>query len=164
MSRTGHVRAKVVLAVICVFLLGGPLLAWAHTDVPPTVPLDRLLQHAARFGALLTFAVAVLLAMARVRPLRRWRGAAALTLTLCLGVFTFGMAVHAVHHLPEPEKAAQCLVFLASQHASGALTQPCDVSAPALTVIAVRLSQRELPTVRLCVRCDLPRAPPLIFS
>jgi hypothetical protein len=88
----------------------------------------------------------------------------ALGLVLVLGTFTFGIAVHAVHHLSEPEKAAECLVFSVSQHVSGTLDEPCDVHAPGLAVTIASPDNLDVPTFILHYRFDLPRAPPSFLS
>ena len=72
-------------------------------------------------GGPLTFMLFVLMAVAMTQGVWRWRRTTALGLALVLGIFTLGIAVHSVHHLLEPEKAAECLVFSASQHLSGTL-------------------------------------------
>jgi hypothetical protein len=96
--------------------------------------------------------------------MRRWHRITAIGLVLVLGVFTFGIAVHSVHHLLEPGKAAECLVFSASQHASGTLCDLCDVFVPGPTVTAVSLDHPDVPAFILRCRCDLPRAPPSFLS
>jgi hypothetical protein len=75
-------------------------------------------------GAPLTIILFVIMAVAMAQGVWRRRRTTALGLVLVLGTFTFGIAVHSVHHLSEPEKATECLVFSASQHVSGTLTAP----------------------------------------
>jgi ABC-type Fe3+ transport system permease subunit len=180
MSRTGDLQRVVALAIFLTLILGSPLLSWAHT--PPRLPVTfaQLPQHGsgpselwapaapsvspATPGALLTLAVVVLIAMALAR--RRWpsRSTIAVTLMLCLAMFTYGTAVHSVHHLADPEKAAQCSVSLASQHISGTLTHTCHASAPVLTATAVPLSHCNVPTSSPRFPSDLSRAPPGLLS
>ena len=75
-------------------------------------------------GAPLTVILFVLMAVALAHGLWRWRRTTAFGLVLVLGTFTFGIAVHAVHHLSEPGKAAECLVFSASQQLLEPSTNP----------------------------------------
>jgi hypothetical protein len=180
MSRTGHLHRWAALAILVTLILGSPLLSWAHT--PPRLPLafTQPLHHGSdtsllwapaalwgsptTLGALLTLAVMVLMAVTLARRRCPWRRTTAWVLLLCLGVFTYGMAIHSVHHLAEPEKAAQCSVAFASQHLSGTLTPTHDVSAPVLTATVALLSDRDTPTSSPRVLSDRPRAPPGLLS
>ena len=178
--RTGHLREWIPPAVALAVLLGSPLLTWAHSDLPSSFSLDQPLHHACQTphqwlpvaqptapampGAPLTFMLFVLMALAMAQGLWRWRRTTALGLVLVLSTFTLGIAVHSVHHLSEPEKAAECLVFSASQHVSGTLADPCDVHAPFLTVRTASPGAGDVPTLTLRFRPDLPRAPPLFLS
>jgi hypothetical protein len=180
MSRTGQLHRWAALAILLTIILGSPLLSWAHTHPRLPVTFAQPPQHggntsplwapAAPFvssaipGVLLTLAIVVLIAMALARRRWPWRIITAVSLMLCLGVFTYGTAVHSVHHLTEPEKAAQCSVSLASQHISGTLTYTCYASAPVLTATVVPLSHCDEPTSSLRVPSDRPRAPPAILS
>ena len=110
-------------------------------------------------GVPLTVILYMLMAVATAHGVWRWRRMTALGLVLVLGTFTFGIAVHAVHHLSEPEKAAECLVFSLSQHVSGTLDEPCDVHAPGLAVTTASPDNPDVPTFILRRGSDLPRAP-----
>ncbi|MGH8066530.1 MAG: hypothetical protein ACRERE_15085 [Candidatus Entotheonellia bacterium] len=115
-------------------------------------------------GAPLTFMLCVLMAVVTAQGVWRWRRTTALGLALVLGIFTLGIAVHSVHHLLEPERAAECLVFSASQHMSGTLAELCDVQAPVLAVTTASPGNNDGPTLTLRFRFDLPRAPPSFLS
>ena len=106
----------------------------------------------------------VLMALALAQGAWRWRRTAALGLALVLGMFTLGIAVHSVHHLSEPGKAAECLVFSASQHMSGTLAELCGVRAPVLAVTTASPGHADGPILTLRFRSDLPRAPPAFLS
>jgi hypothetical protein len=106
----------------------------------------------------------VLMAVAMAQGLWRWRRTTALGLALVLGIFTLGIAVHSVHHLLEPDKAAECLVFSASQHMPGTLAALCDAHAPVLAVTAASPGDDDGPSLTLRFRSDLPRAPPPFLS
>ena len=111
-------------------------------------------------GVPLTGMFFVLLAVAMSQGMWRWRRTAVLGLVLILGIFTFGTAVHSVHHLSDPAKAAECPVFSASQHLSGTLAEPSDVYASVLTISTALCSTGDVPILTFSVRSDLPRAPP----
>ena len=180
MRRTGRLRAWVPLAVVLAVLLGSSLRTWAHGDVPSTLPVDQPSGHIGqalqpRFpvaqptlpampGGPLTFMLFVLMAVAMAQGVWRWRRTTALGLALVLGIFTLGIAVHSVHHLLEPEKAAECLVFSASQHMSGTLAALCGIQAPVLAVTTASPDNPDVPTFILRCGSDLPRAPPSLLS
>jgi hypothetical protein len=115
-------------------------------------------------GVPLTGILYMLMAVATAHGVWRWRRMTALGLVLVMGTFTFGIAVHAVHHLSEPEKAAECLVFSLSQHVSGTLDEPCDVHAPGLAVTTASPDNPDVPTFILRRGSDLPRAPPSFLA
>jgi len=115
-------------------------------------------------GVPVSFMFFALIIIAMVQGVWRWRRTTALGLMLALGTFTFGLAVHSVHHLSEPEKAAECLVCAASQHASGTLAEPCNVHVSLLVVTTVSLDNPDVPTAILRFRADLPRGPPAPFA
>jgi predicted membrane protein len=108
--------------------------------------------------------LAVLITVAMAQTMWRLRRTAALGLALGLGIFTFDLAVHSVHHLSEPENAAECLVFSASQHVSGTLVEPGDVHALVLAVTAASPENCNLPIDIFRFRPELPRAPPSLSS
>jgi hypothetical protein len=171
-----HLRAWVILAVVLAVILGSPLQTWAHSDLSSALPLADVSQHECQSPqsglpaaqptspvvpeAPLTVILFVLMAVALAQALWRWRRTTALGLVLVLGIFTFGIAVHSVHHLLEPGKAADCLVFSASQHVSGALAEACDVHEPGLAVTTASPANSDVPAFILRCRSDLPRAPP----
>jgi hypothetical protein len=170
----------VTLAVGLAVILGSPLQTWAHSDPASTLlsadasqqecqaPQPRLPAapptSSAMRGAPLTMILFVFTAVAMAHGVWRWRRMTALGLVLVVGTFTFGIAVHAVHHLSEPEKAAECLVFSVSQHVSGTLDEPCDVHAPGLAVTIASPDNPDVPTFILRCGSDLPRAPPSFLS
>lgn len=180
MRRTARLRAWVPLAMVLALLLGSSLRTWAHGDLPSTLPVDQPSGHVGQVpvpwfpaaqptlpampGAPLTFMLFVLMAVDVAQGVWRWRRTAALGLALVLGIFTLGIAVHSVHHLLEPEKAAECLVFSASQHMSGTLAELCDVQAPVLAVTTASPGNNDGPILTLRFRSDLPRAPPAFLS
>ena len=171
-----HLCVWATLVVGLAVILGSPLQSLAHSDLSSTLlsadasqqecqaPQPRLpAAHptsSAMRGAPLTVILFILTAVAMAHGVWRWRRTTALGLVLVLGTFTFGIAVHAVHHLSEPEKATECLIFSVSQHASGTLDEPCDVHAPGLAVTTASPDNPDVPTCILHYRSDLPRAPP----
>jgi ABC-type Fe3+ transport system permease subunit len=176
MSRRGHLHLWTALFVAFALLLGSHVLSWAHSDLPSSFSPDRPSQDEyqapqpwlppahpmlpAISSALLTFALFVLMAFAMARGMWRWRRIAALILVLILGVFTFELAIHSVHHLSDPAKTAQCSVFFAAQYVTGALAHICDVYALVLAVAEPALSNVDAPTFTPAFRLDQPRAPP----
>jgi hypothetical protein len=161
-------------------ILSSPLPTWAHNDLlstplsadaaqhidqtpQPSLPAEQPTSPALPWVSLI--AVLFMLTMVvRAQSVWRWRRTTALGLVLILGFFTFGIAVHSVHHLLEPEKAAECLVFSASQHVSGTLDDPCHVWVPGLAVTAASLKHPNEPSMTFRCRTDLPRAPPPVHS
>lgn len=176
MSRTKRRCVRATLFVVLALLLSSPLLSWAHRDLPSTLSLDQpspyecqaphpwpssaQLVLPAMPGAPLTFMLFVLMAFAMAQGIWRWRKTGALALAFILGVFTFGIAVHSVHHLADPVKAAECPVFFAAQYVTGTLTETCDVYAPVPAVTEPSISDFDAPTVTPYFRPDQPRAPP----
>jgi hypothetical protein len=175
-----HLCAWATLAVGLAVILGSPLQTWAHSDPALTLPSADAPQqecqapqpglpaaHATSSAmrvAPLTVILFIFTAVAMAQGVWRWRRTTALGLVLALGTFTFGIAVHSVHHLSEPEKAADCLVFSASQHVSGTLAEPCDVHVPGPAVTAASPDSPDVPAFILRCRSDLPRAPPSFLS
>jgi hypothetical protein len=174
--RRSDVRAASII-VFLLLLLGNPLLAGAHSDpfapgsiAPPSqhlcqgsslqVPMARS-PLAALPWVSLTFLLSVLIAVAVVHGMRQWRRVVVFGLVLMLATFTFGTAVHSVHHLSEPQKAAECPVFSASQHISGTLAEPGALYVPMLAIAAAFPGTCEAPTFTLCFQPAQPRAPPL---
>jgi hypothetical protein len=175
-----HLRAWVMLAVVLGVILGSPLQTWAHSDLSSALLLTDASQHECQSPqpglpaaqptspvvpeAPLTVILFVLMAVALAQAVWRWRRTTALGLVLVLGIFTFGIAVHSVHHLLEPGKAADCLVFSASQHVSGALAEACDVHEPGLAVTTASPANSDVPAFILRCGSDLPRAPPSFLT
>jgi hypothetical protein len=180
MKWAGNLRIWGSYAVVLGILLGSSLPAWAHSE--PTVTLPPAGASPPECSALqpwppatqpasspmpeapLAVVLFLLTAVATAHRLGRWRRTAALGLVLVLNTFTFGTAVHAVHHLSDPEKAAECLVFSASQHVPGTLDKPCDLRAPGVAVTTLLPTSPEGPTFTLRCGADLPRAPPSRLS
>lgn len=182
-----QLRIWVTLAVGFAIILGSALQTWAHWahsdpsatllsgDVSQQEPqaLEPLLPaayptpsapHGAPLSDILLLITFIFTAVCMTQGMWRWRRTTALGLVLVLGTFTFGIAVHSVHHLSEPGKAAECLVFSASQHASGTLSEPCDVHIPGPAVTIASPDNPHVPAFILRCRSDLPRAPPSFFS
>jgi hypothetical protein len=175
-----HLCVWVTLAVGFAVILGSPLQTWGHSDPALTLPSADASQQecqapqpglpaahptsSAMRGALLTVILFIFTAVAMAQGVWRWRRTTALGLVLALGTFTFGIAVHSVHHLSEPEKAADCLVFSASQQVSGTLAEPCDVHVPGLAVTTASPDSPDVPAFILRCQSDLPRAPPSFLS
>jgi hypothetical protein len=175
-----HLCVWVTLAVGLAVILGSPLQTWAHSDpASPLLSADASQQEcqapqprlpaahptsSAMRGVPLTVILFIFSAVAMAQGVWRWRRLTTLGLVLVLATFTFGSAVHAVHHLSEPEKAAECLVFSVSQHVSGTLDEPCDVHAPGLAVTTASPDNPDVPTFILRCGSDLPRAPPSLLS
>jgi len=174
--RAGCVHVWLPLFVALVFLLGNPLLSGAHLDSPapysvaqpslcesdashPRLPSAQPLSPAAP-GPPLIIMVFVLMAFVVARGLRKWPRTAAIGLVLAMGTFAFGTAVHSVHHLSEPGRAAECPVLSAAQHVPGALAAPCDICAllPAATESFGGNGAAPLSVPSL--RPNQPRAPP----
>jgi hypothetical protein len=174
MNQRGHLHRWTALFIALALLLGSSLLSSAHSDLPASFSLDRPSQHEyqasrpwlpsaqptlpAMFRAPLTFMLFVLMALAMAQGVWRWRRTAALALVLILGIFTFELAVHSVHHLSDPAKAAECPVFFAAQYVTGALAHTCDVYAPVLALTAPSSSNVDAPTFTPVLRADQPRA------
>ena len=176
MRRTHSWRVCLTLVVVLTLLLGGPFLTWAHVDPPTARALSQQVHPdilvvdsgppsaqpvpSARLDALLAFTLFGLMAVAMARSRRQWRRGAALGLAFVLGVFMFGVAIHAVHHLSEPQKAAECLVFSASQHVTGTPADTCDLCVPALTVGETSSIGFDAPALTPYFHPAQPRAPP----
>jgi len=171
-----HLLRRVALAFILAFLLGGPVLSWAHVEAPSTFSLNPSSHHdvplvdpwglptealpSTLLETSLLLMLCGLLALALAWRRRRWRRATALALALGLGVFTFGVAVHAVHHLAEPEKAAECPVYFASQHIPCAPVDTCDGCVPGVVVAGPVESCIVGPVLPSYLHLAQPRAPP----
>ena len=179
-ERAAHLRIWGILAVVLAVILGTSLQTWAHSDLSSTLPPVVAARHECQApqpwlpaaqpmspatpGTPLTVILFVLMAVAMAQACGA--GAERQRLASCLYWVPspLGIAVHAVHHLSEPGKAAECLVFSASQHVSGTLDEPCDVHAPGLAVTTASPDNPDVPTFILHCRSDLPRAPPSFLS
>ena len=76
---------------------------------------------------LLGGAIALAVAMSRRRP------AALITLGLLVALFGVESAVHSAHHFADPQAAASCALFAASQHDEGAGATPTVTATPTWT-------------------------------
>jgi hypothetical protein len=175
-SRTGCLHTWVSLLVVLACLLGSPLRSGAHIDPPAPLSVDQPSPYEdgvlhpwlpsaqpvspATPGPPLIIMVFALMAIAITRGLRKRPRAAAVVLVLALCTFTFGVAVHSVHHLSEPGKAAECPVLSAAQHVPGALTDPSDIYAPVLAVTGDLLGNGAAPISVPSLRPNQQRAPP----
>lgn len=65
---------------------------------------------------------------------RRGRRTTILALCLLFGLFGLESAIHSVHHLWDPQSAASCALYSASQHAPGAVAATADAAAPTWAV------------------------------
>jgi hypothetical protein len=176
MSCVGNLQVSLTFVAVLTLLLGGLLATWAHVDPPRAIPLSSHTHHDVAISdpwllfaqpispalpeALLTFTLFGLMALAMARSRRRWQRGVALGQALVLGAFTFGVAIHGVHHLSEPQKAAECQVFSASQHVAGAPTDTCDLYLLAFAVVGPSVVRLDTPTLTLHVHPAQPRAPP----
>jgi hypothetical protein len=174
-ARRFGVRAPSMLVFF--LLLSNPLLAWAHSDPLAPASVDQASQYLCHDPSLqlpttqsiagtvpwvlVAFLLSMLITVTMVHGMRQWRRMAIFGLALVLSTFTFGTAVHAVHHLTEPQKAAECPVFSASQHISGTLTEPSDLYVPLLAIAAAFPGTCEAPPFTPCFQLAQPRAPPL---
>jgi hypothetical protein len=176
----GRLCAWSTLALVLAAIFGSPLQTWAHKDFLSTPVSADAAQHIDQApqallpavqptapvlaGGLPTVVLVMLTMIAMAQGVWRWRRTTALGLVLVLSLFTFGIAVHSVHHLLEPGKAAGCLAFSASQHVSGTLDDPCHVWVPGLAVTATSLNPPDQPSRIFHCRTDLPRAPPPVHT
>lgn len=174
----GHLLRWLVLT-IALALIGGPGVSSAHDD-PPTAPVLSPSSLELPYGNLWLpssdalplalpeapwlFMLGGLMAMSLTQRRQPWRRATALVLTLSLGGFTFGVAVHAVHHLDDPRQGAECLVFSVSQHTTGTLAEAPElgVFSPGPEALPSAVGDASLPS--LFRRTDQPRAPPLVLA
>jgi hypothetical protein len=176
MKWAGNLRSWGSYAIVLAIILGSSVPAWAHNEPAVALPPIEASPHecsgpqpwlpaaqptsSSTPEAHLAILLFVLTAVATAHALGCWRRTAALGLVLVLCTFTFGTAVHAVHHLSDPGKTAECLVFSASQQISGTLDKPCDLRAPGVAVTTDFPTGREAPSFTHRCRVDLPRAPP----
>jgi hypothetical protein len=129
---------------------------------PPSSPLLALDAWPITLEVPLTFLIFAFVATAMAYGMGRWRRTAALGLALVLGLFVLGIAIHSVHHLSDPAKATECLVFLASQYVSGTLNEPVNVAAARFTISTACCPMDDALPLALGFRSDLPRGPPSV--
>jgi hypothetical protein len=84
-------------------------------------------------GAWIGLALATLIGVGLAGGARRRRPAAIVLLALLVGLFGLESAVHSVHHFSDPDAAASCANFSASQNVSGACAESPDVAPPTRT-------------------------------
>jgi hypothetical protein len=120
--RAGPMTAwGVGLLLLGLLLVAGPVAAYANGAADHPHPGSS----SGAMAVLLLSAAGVTLAVAR----RRRRATIVVALALLVGLFGLESAIHSVHHLSDPQAAASCALFSASQH-----TQSDDVPTPATGV------------------------------
>lgn len=165
-----------VILVVVGILLGSPLFAWAHNNAFSPASIDQPSQHACQSPPLrpptdvsampavpwfpLICMAFILIAVFMSQGMRQWRRVAMFGLVLVLGTFTFGTAIHSVHHLSEPQKAAECPVFSASQHVTGTLADQGELCVPILAIAGAPHGMDDAPSFTPYFRPARPRAPP----
>jgi hypothetical protein len=176
MRQAGCPYIWVIILVVAGILLGNPLFAWAHSNPSAPASIDQPSQHvrqppplelpadvpatpAVPWFPLICIAF-VLIAVVRSQGMRQWRRVAIFGLVLVLGTFTFGTAIHSVHHLSEPQKAVECPVFSASQHVSGILAEQCEFSVLMLAITGAPHGIDDAPSFTPYFQPARPRAPP----
>ena len=94
------------------------------------------------------------------------RGKDAALVSLALVVFLLGLesAIHSVHHLSDPQAAASCATFSASQHVPGAGGEPSHVGAPTWTTRPAPALRAEPTRPLQAFRSHEGRAPPALPS
>jgi len=169
-----------VLVVILTLLCASPVLSWAsldHAAAPhpplhstpaplgrtPIVPSSQSIPVPGQLSPLLAPSL-VLAVLALLGITWRRRRAPTISLGLLLGLFAFQTGFHSVHHLSDPQKGAQCPVFSASQHITGAPAWVADLCIPTLAAEpAPSVGDQQLVPSRL-FRPDLGRAPPFSLT
>lgn len=150
-------RAVPILVSVALLLVAAPAGAHDGAHRPDIVAADAALDSAIGPGVLLVGALAVAGALGMRRRRRL-----ALALAALLLVLAFEAALHSVHHLGDPARAAECAVAVATAHvpidlAAAVAADPGDVpiwypiraprpDAPAQRAPAARTS-RSPPTV-----------------
>ncbi len=92
------------------------------------------------------------------------RRAAVLVLGLLVGWFGLESAIHSVHHLSDPQAAATCVLFSASQHAPGTCAATPDAGAPTWTAQPSATFDAEPIRPLQAFRAHESRAPPVLPS
>jgi hypothetical protein len=126
---------------------------------PLQFPTDSSAMPAVPWFPLICMAF-VLMAVVMSRDMWPWRRVTAFGLVVMLGAFTFGTAIHSVHHLSEPQKAVECPVFSASQHVTGALAEQCDLYVPIHAIRGAPHGIDDAPPFTPYFQPARPRAPP----
>ena len=92
------------------------------------------------------------------------RRAPVLVLGLLVGWFGLESAIHSVHHLSDPQAAATCVLFSASQHAPGTCAATPDAGAPTWTAQPSATFDAEPIRPLQAFRAHESRAPPVLPS
>ena len=161
--------ALAALVALSLSLGAGPVMAHpgahlldAHAGAAHAVGYVGLLASSLPTGGLLWAGLGLIAGIGLLRLAARGsRGRViALGLALALGVFTLESAVHSVHHLGDPETAANCPVLAGSQHLSWGEAQAAAADAPPLCVAPAPLLRAEDAPPSLIYRPHQGRAPP----
>lgn len=99
-----------------------------------------------------------------VAAVRRGRPAVSLALALFVGLFGLESAIHSVHHLSDPQAAASCALFSASQHAQGADVPTVVTGVPTWTSDPAPAIGHERTGPLQAIRRHEGRAPPVLPS
>jgi hypothetical protein len=94
----------------------------------------------------------------------RGRQAVVVSLGLLVGSFGLESAIHSVHHLSDPQAAATCVLFSASQHAPGTCAATPDAGAPTWTAQPSATFDAEPIRPLQAFRAHESRAPPVLPS
>ena len=173
----GREASKWLLALVILGIcLAYPVVAWGHIDpastapppenwpIPsaaslPWLPSSQPITHATH-PSMFSSGFLLLATLAFAGVLWRRRRVTALGLVLILGTFTFVLAIHAVHHLGEPEQAAKCLVYAVSQHVVGTLAETLDLGTRSASDEGALFIPDDTPVPTLFYRPAQQRAPP----
>lgn len=161
--------ALAALVALSSLLGAGPVMADpgvhlldTHAEAAHAVGHFELLASSLPTGGLLWAGLAFIAGSGLLRlAARRSRGRViALGLSLALGVFTLESAVHSVHHLADPETAANCPVLSGSQHLSWGEAPAAAADAPPPCVAPAPPLRAEDASPSLIYRPHQGRAPP----
>jgi len=134
----------------------------APASADPREVTHALQHHASDVGALLVLALGVLIGLAFA--IRRPRVVATVALALLVGLLGLESAVHSVHHVSDPDAAASCAVFAASQHVAGTGAEVLDLASPTPAGVPVALAGAERPRPLPAFSAHEGRAPPARLS
>ncbi len=151
-------RSRVYLMLLVALLVGGLIAAPVHADDPSGHSPDGSSEVAV--GVLLLAAAGLGFAATR----RRGRQVAILSLGLLVGLFGVESAIHSVHHFSDPQSAASCALFSASQHAHGAGSQTVATGIPTWTAQPSPTFDAEEIRPLQAFRSHEGRAPPVLPS